>query len=729
MTLSNCAATWSHWVTRVGVQATIVALVVLVALHLLRRADPRLRYALMAIAWLKFVLPPSFTAGTSVFVAAEEGGSGLERILGVDRDAKPVGTNASAMRRFSSLAMWEDEVAGFDSHQENAAGAVASVDARRTSDDDSRESETTSWWMMFHVLGALGVVLASVKDRVRLERIARSGTRLGFDGNTRILECANVRGPLAYGFSPRTILLPMGLKDSLDRRGLDIVLAHESTHLRHRDYAANLLALAITAIWWFHPLAWWLLRETRRIQEDWCDDEVIARRSVSASSYCSVLLEVARIAQRSSDRWSNLSLAAASPMHGGRHGLVRRFARVLSEHRSGVIRTVFQACLVLIVGLALLPFARSEARQSVELQSGTKAPGLTLLIDASSQAYLHGKSVTIDEVSGAAKDSMTKDGTAVVDLHVQEAAPYRAVQTILECLREAGASHVTFAGWISDKEDEIRRRVRSGREYLQRQQRADGSFGDIEESAIATLALMGSGEPSLDVEKSIAFLTRHAASSDNADHGVATALVVAALAEYAGLTMKSPPEKARAESLLVLERALGRLIEEWRNPRTVSESTIEFRFWSSVALRSAKHAGVVYDTSIDELVLASLKEAANSDDDAESAASRAFAAECIEMFLMAREKSPESAISSDLAVPHPNEVRSARSIYFATLARHQRKLSSHDAWVSLALENALIEQRRDGAEAGSFGGDHPVTTTALITLALEIRLREFAAPR
>jgi predicted nucleic acid-binding Zn-ribbon protein len=73
---------------------------------------------------------------------------------------------------------------------------------------------------------------------------------------------------------------------------LNIVLAHESSHVRQRDFYLQLAAGLYTAIFWFSPLGWWLKRKLSNLGEAISDHAAVAYAS-SRTSYAQILLEFA----------------------------------------------------------------------------------------------------------------------------------------------------------------------------------------------------------------------------------------------------------------------------------------------------------------------------------------------------------------------------------------------------------------------------------------------------
>ncbi len=72
-----------------------------------------------------------------------------------------------------------------------------------------------------------------------------------------------------------------------------VVLLHELAHVKRADWPALLLAELAAAVYWFHPVAWWLTRRVRRDAETACDDLVIAS-GTKPSVYAGHLLGIFR---------------------------------------------------------------------------------------------------------------------------------------------------------------------------------------------------------------------------------------------------------------------------------------------------------------------------------------------------------------------------------------------------------------------------------------------------
>ncbi len=113
--------------------------------------------------------------------------------------------------------------------------------------------------------------------------------------------------PVTVGWLHPRIILPESSRE-WPRAQLDAVLAHEGEHIRRRDPLFQWLALLNRAIFWFHPLAWWLERKVSGLAEEACDAAVLLR-GCDPGEYSEYLLDLARSVQRAGTRVNAVGMA------------------------------------------------------------------------------------------------------------------------------------------------------------------------------------------------------------------------------------------------------------------------------------------------------------------------------------------------------------------------------------------------------------------------------------
>ena len=150
--------------------------------------------------------------------------------------------------------------------------------------------------------------------------------------------------PVTVGFLHPRIILPESSRE-WPQAQLDAVLAHEGEHIRRRDPLFQWIALLNRAIFWFHPLAWWLERRLSGLAEEACDAAVIAR-GYDPREYSEYLLDLARLVERAGARIDAVGMAMPGI------GLKHRIRRMLSGVPVPRISRPRMACTVAVCAVA-----------------------------------------------------------------------------------------------------------------------------------------------------------------------------------------------------------------------------------------------------------------------------------------------------------------------------------------------------------------------------------------
>ncbi|HEU5321540.1 MAG TPA: M56 family metallopeptidase, partial [Methylomirabilota bacterium] len=205
---------------------------------------------------------------------------------------------------------------------------------------------------------------AALLDRLRAELDVRRPVELMAGGERAM--------PMTWGWRRPVVLLPAAAEAWPEARRRAVLL-HELAHVTRRDYAAQLGAELVRALYWFNPLVWMAARKLRLESEHACDDQVLTA-GARASDYAGDLLEIAR-SLRAARLTAPAGLAMARPSQ-----LAGRLLAVLDGGRSrrGVSRRLafpaWLAAACLVVPLAALsPGAEPAAASSPLIGSLTVA--------------------------------------------------------------------------------------------------------------------------------------------------------------------------------------------------------------------------------------------------------------------------------------------------------------------------------------------------------------------
>jgi len=108
-----------------------------------------------------------------------------------------------------------------------------------------------------------------------------------------VLRSSAALEPGIFGVFRPILLLPAGIADRLDDAQLEAIIAHELCHARRRDNLVAAIHMVIEAVFWFHPLVWWLGARLVDERERACDEEVL-RLGSQPDDYAEGILKVCR---------------------------------------------------------------------------------------------------------------------------------------------------------------------------------------------------------------------------------------------------------------------------------------------------------------------------------------------------------------------------------------------------------------------------------------------------
>ena len=240
--------------------------------------------------------------------------------------------------------------------------------ARVSSGEPSLIEQAGGWSTIAMVLW-LGVAAGLFVARMiafRRERgaILRNAEDIDRIGTIRLVQSAEVSGPLAFGIFDRVIAVPTEFWSLYDERERRLALEHELAHHRSGDLIANLAAFGLLCLQWFNPLAWMAHAAFRFDQEAACDARVLEKIRGNRSDYGRAIAKAA----------SGRALLFASALDR-RKTLHRRLKSMLSNPTAGR-RTTGRVILFGAIAVAL-PLTATRAVEYIDvpmLSAASPAP-------------------------------------------------------------------------------------------------------------------------------------------------------------------------------------------------------------------------------------------------------------------------------------------------------------------------------------------------------------------
>jgi bla regulator protein BlaR1 len=264
---------WPWWIQALANhlwQSTVFALTMGLVAVAFRRYQARVRYALWFAASLKFFVPLSLLIGL---------GTQFAHFSPTKRAPSPF---LSTVVRQISVPFDDVMVLAPSSSAPKPSAVVGPL------------TSVLGIW----ICGALTIACSRWRAWRRLNALvdvatASNGPELGFPPHVDVRSVSGMTEPGVFGFIRPIILLPRGIDAYLNRAQLEAVLAHELCHIKRYDNLTAAIHMLVEAVFWFHPLVWWIGARLIDERERACDEHVLATCGMP-DSYAEGILNVCK---------------------------------------------------------------------------------------------------------------------------------------------------------------------------------------------------------------------------------------------------------------------------------------------------------------------------------------------------------------------------------------------------------------------------------------------------
>jgi uncharacterized protein (TIGR03435 family) len=172
------------------------------------------------------------------------------------------------------------------------------------------------WWRISRLVRSARPLIEGrevdlLRKAERVAKLARS---------VPLLSSGNSMEPGVFGIIRPVLLWPEGIVRHMDDAHLESVLAHEVCHVWRRDNLTSAMHMLVEALFWFHPVVWWMERQLVKERECACDEAVLQLGN-EAAVYAESILDVCKF-------YTESSIACISGVTGSE--LKQRVTRIMS---------------------------------------------------------------------------------------------------------------------------------------------------------------------------------------------------------------------------------------------------------------------------------------------------------------------------------------------------------------------------------------------------------------
>ena len=229
------------------------------------------------------------------------------------------------------------------------------------------------WLVRYRKISAALRDAVPLRDGREVEALGRLASVGGVRRKIDIFLSPASLEPGVLGIARPALVWPEGISDRLEDAHLDAILAHEVWHVRRHDNLAAMVHMLVEAIFWFHPLVWWLGARLVEERERACDEEVLQAGS-DRQVYAESILKICEFCVGS-------PLACVSGVTGA--DLKKRIVHIMTKNVASKL-TFSRKLLLSMAGIlsVLLPVVYGLARPAQgQAQSSTQnaAPNVAVL--------------------------------------------------------------------------------------------------------------------------------------------------------------------------------------------------------------------------------------------------------------------------------------------------------------------------------------------------------------
>ena len=213
-------------------------------------------------------------------------------------------------------------------------------------------------------------------------------------GATALVASSHFMEPGVLGIRAPVLIWPRHLNAGLSDTHVEAIVSHEVCHIVRRD---NLLAFAqilTSAVFWFHPLVWWIGARLVDERERACDERVLARCPAPAT-YAESILKTCQLCITS-------PLVNVPGVTGG--NLKQRIIRIMKNAPAVPLNA--RKKIALVLAALLIGFAPIAADMSTTLPRGT-VERVAARQDADREVHRPGSGVTSPKILREVKPQYT----------------------------------------------------------------------------------------------------------------------------------------------------------------------------------------------------------------------------------------------------------------------------------------------------------------------------------
>ena len=204
------------------------------------------------------------------------------------------------------------------------------------------------------------------------QRLYQLSQQLNINKRIAFLQSAIVKIPMVIGHFKPLILFPVGIINALPEHEVEAILLHELAHIKRKDFLMNMLQHFVEVLFCFNPALLWVSSLIRQERENCCDDIAITGTN-NKRNYINALV--------SFQEYHLADATYANAFSNGKDHLLQRVKRIIHNNNktlNGMEKTLL---LLGFISTATLSIVFSQTAKNKSGQLNEHAPVVRQVID------------------------------------------------------------------------------------------------------------------------------------------------------------------------------------------------------------------------------------------------------------------------------------------------------------------------------------------------------------
>jgi bla regulator protein BlaR1 len=236
-----------------------------------------------------------------------------------------------------------------------------------------------NWLLICFIVWACGTIAVGIYWTMRWLQIRaaiKDATPLPLDAPIPVKSSESLIEPGVVGLFRPVLLLPEGICERLTSKQLQTILVHELNHVRRRDNLTAAIHMVVEALFWFHPLVWWLGRRLIVEREGACHEAVIAAGG-DREAYAEALLTVCKFYVES-PLTSAAGVAGADLSKRIELIMTPRITHKLNTSRKALLAAAATSAILIPIVIGSMVATTSRAAAQTEGQTGASFQSVSI---------------------------------------------------------------------------------------------------------------------------------------------------------------------------------------------------------------------------------------------------------------------------------------------------------------------------------------------------------------